>query len=143
MIQSVDEVGHFQKILIRITTFLLGVSLFLVSICLVYMLAKSEPFLDALAFAVVLLVASIPIAMQVVCTTTMALGSRKLAEQKAIVARLSAIEELAGMNMLCSDKTARSRSAYRTARNDSLDPPVGAWEVGRGGVKPSPSGPKE
>ena len=105
MIQSVDEVGHFQKILIRITTFLLGVSLFLVSICLIYMLANSEPFLDALAFAVVLLVASIPIAMQVVCTTTMALGSRKLAEQKAIVARLSAIEELAGMNMLCSDKT--------------------------------------
>ena len=105
MIQSVDEMGHFQKILLRITTFLLGISLFLVSICMIYMVANHEPFLRALAFGVVLLVASIPIAMQVVCTTTMALGSRKLAEQKAIVARLSAIEELAGMNMLCSDKT--------------------------------------
>ena len=53
----------------------------------------------------VLLVASIPIAMQVVCTATMALGSRLLAAQKAIVARLSSIEQLAGMNVLCSDKT--------------------------------------
>lgn len=43
--------------------------------------------------------------LQVVCTTTMALGSNKLAEQKAIVARLSCIEEIAGMNLLCSDKT--------------------------------------
>ena len=49
--------------------------------------------------------ASIPIAMQVVCTATMALGSRLLAAQKAIVARLSSIEQLAGMNVLCSDKT--------------------------------------
>jgi hypothetical protein len=60
---------------------------------------------QALAFGVVLLVASIPIAMQVVCTATMALGSSKLAEQKAIVSRLASIEELASMNMLCSDKT--------------------------------------
>ena len=53
----------------------------------------------------VLLVASIPIAMQVVCTTTMAVGSKHLSEKKAVVARLSAIEELAGMSILCSDKT--------------------------------------
>ena len=49
--------------------------------------------------------ASIPIAMQVVCTTTMAVGSKHLSEKKAVVARLSAIEELAGMSILCSDKT--------------------------------------
>ena len=48
---------------------------------------------------------SIPIAMQVVCTTTMAVGSKHLSEKKAVVARLSAIEELAGMSILCSDKT--------------------------------------
>ena len=43
--------------------------------------------------------------MQVVCTTTMAVGSKHLSEKKAVVARLSAIEELAGMSILCSDKT--------------------------------------
>lgn len=40
-----------------------------------------------------------------VCTTTMAVGAHALARKKAIVSRLSSIEELAGMNILCSDKT--------------------------------------
>ena len=61
--------------------------------------------LGAVKLCLVLLVASIPIAMQVVCTTTMAVGSKHLSEKKAVVARLSAIEELAGMSILCSDKT--------------------------------------
>ena len=58
-----------------------------------------------MSVCVVILVASIPIAIEVVCTSTMAVGSRRLAEKKVIVARLSAIEELAGMTILCSDKT--------------------------------------
>lgn len=52
-----------------------------------------------------LLVASIPIAMQVVCATTMAVGAHALARRKAIVSRLNSIEELAGVQVLCSDKT--------------------------------------
>jgi H+-transporting ATPase len=104
LIDSVDEVGHFQKVLLQITKFLMGVSLVLVTVVMCYLLSHGEDVLEAIAFSVVLLVASIPIAMQVVCTSTMALGSRALAEEGAIVSRLSAIEELAGMNMLCSDK---------------------------------------
>lgn len=105
LISSVDEVSHFQKILIRITMFLMGLSFVLVGTCLGYLLYNGEDFLEAVAFCVVLLVASIPIAMQVVCTSTMALGSRKLAEEKVIVTQLQSIETLSGMNMLCSDKT--------------------------------------
>ena len=56
-------------------------------------------------FAVVLLVASIPVAIEIVTTTTLALGSRFLSGHGAIVSKLSAIEEMAGMDMLCSDKT--------------------------------------
>ena len=105
MIQSVDEMGNFQKVLLKITFFLLCISALLVVIAMGYLIAMGEEFFHALAFGVVLLVASIPIAMQVVCTTTMALGSRKLADQKAIVARLSSIEQMASMTILCSDKT--------------------------------------
>lgn len=105
LVASVNDMGHFQKVLLQITFVLLGISILLVSVNLGYLLFKGSPVLDAIAFSVVLLVASIPIAMQVVCTTTMALGCRKLAAEKAIVTRLSSIEELAGMNMLCSDKT--------------------------------------
>jgi magnesium-transporting ATPase (P-type) len=46
MIKSVDEMGHFQKILLRITFFLLCISVFLVSICMIYMIVKGETFLD-------------------------------------------------------------------------------------------------
>merc|ERR1711970_1130820 len=84
---------------------LLCVSFVLTGIVLGYLLLNGEDVLQAIAFAVVLLIASIPIAMQVVCTSTMALGCRMLAEEKAIVSRLTSIEELASMNMLCSDKT--------------------------------------
>jgi H+-transporting ATPase len=67
---------------------------------------KQRPqVLSAISTCVVLLVASIPIAIELVSTTTMAMGSRRLAERKVIVSRLSAIEELAGMTILCSDKT--------------------------------------
>ena len=59
----------------------------------------------SLSVVIVILVASIPIAIEVVCTSTLAVGSRRLAQKKVIIARLSAIEELAGMTILCSDKT--------------------------------------
>jgi H+-transporting ATPase len=56
-------------------------------------------------FVLVLLVASVPVALPAVMSVTMALGALALSKQKAIVSRLSAIEELAGVNVLCSDKT--------------------------------------
>merc|ERR1711988_1166073 len=62
-------------------------------------------FMEALSFAVVLMVASIPMAIEIVCTTTLALGSKELSAQGAIVTRLAAIEDMAGMAILCSDKT--------------------------------------
>merc|ERR1719258_689707 len=83
----------------------MGLSLVLTGIILASLIISNVNPLEALGICVVLLVASIPIAMQVVCTSTMAIGSRRLAEKKAIVTRLAAIEELAGMDMLCSDKT--------------------------------------
>jgi hypothetical protein len=61
--------------------------------------------ITSISNCVVILVASIPIAIEIVCTSTLAVGSRRLAASKVIVARLSAIEELAGMTILCSDKT--------------------------------------
>ena len=60
---------------------------------------------DAFAFAVAVIVAAIPLALEIVVTSTLALGSRKLAQEGAIVTRLAAIENLSGMNILCSDKT--------------------------------------
>jgi H+-transporting ATPase len=56
-------------------------------------------------YVLVLLIASIPVALPAVMSVTMAIGAYALSLQRAIVSRLSAIEELAGVDVLCSDKT--------------------------------------
>jgi H+-transporting ATPase len=68
-------------------------------------LAHITSVVEALSFTVVLMVASIPLAIEIVTTTTLALGSKELSKHGAIVTRLSAIEDMAGMSILCSDKT--------------------------------------
>lgn len=95
-----------QKILMTIVSALVIISFVLCITMLGYLLGYGkENFKEALTFVVVVLVVSIPIAIEIVCTTTLALGSRELSGHGAIVTRLASIEEMAGMNMLCSDKT--------------------------------------
>ena len=106
MIGSVDAQPRFQKVLLRIMLFLISISVILCSTVLGFLIGmEKQSFETAISITVVLLVVSVPLAMEVVTTTTMALGSRKLSTEGAIVARLSSIEELAGMDLLCSDKT--------------------------------------
>lgn len=105
MLQGDGELGHLQKILLKIMLVLVVLSCILCFTALGYLLGMGSPIKEAISFTVVLLVASIPIAIEIVCTTTLALGSRQLSQHGAIVTRLAAIEDMAGMNMLCSDKT--------------------------------------
>uniref|UniRef100_A0A7S0H6Z2 Plasma membrane ATPase n=1 Tax=Amorphochlora amoebiformis TaxID=1561963 RepID=A0A7S0H6Z2_9EUKA len=109
MISEVRQQGRFQKVLFNVMSFLMGLATVLVIIILCILLVdngtSTKQLLESIGTAVVILIASIPIAMQVVATVTMAVGAGMLAKKKAIVARLSAIEELAGMHTLCSDKT--------------------------------------
>lgn len=80
-------------------------SLTLCTVNIIYLIEMGADVEDTLSFTIVLLVTSIPLAIDIVTTTTLALGSKNLAKHGAIVARLSAVEELAGMSILCSDKT--------------------------------------
>lgn len=105
LVGEVNSVGNFQKILWKVTLVLLLTAIVLVVIIFIVLLVRGQDILQTLGICVVLLVASIPIAMQVVCTTTMAVGAHRLAQRKAIVSRLSSTEELAGLDTLCSDKT--------------------------------------
>jgi H+-transporting ATPase len=122
MLQSVNNsAGSLQKLLLRIMIILVSISMTLCSIALGFLIAEGrrsnalrpeehqradeEIVKDSLSFAVVVLVASIPLAIEIVTTTTLALGSKSLSEKGAIVTRLSSIEEMAGIDCLCSDKT--------------------------------------
>ncbi|EKX41028.1 hypothetical protein GUITHDRAFT_75022 [Guillardia theta CCMP2712] len=111
MLQSVgNESGSLQILLMRIMLILVVLSLTLCIIAFIYLIpqhqiSQGEIVRQSLSFAVVVLVASIPLAIEIVTTTTLALGSRQLSARGAIVTRLGSIEEMAGMDMLCSDKT--------------------------------------
>lgn len=105
LVQDVQTASHFQKAVLRIGKFLILLALGMVAVITVVSIIRGEPFLTTLQFVLVLTVAAIPVAMPTVLSVTMAVGARLLAKKKAIVSRLVAIEELAGVDVLCSDKT--------------------------------------
>mmetsp|Transcript_29232 Transcript_29232/g.59858 ORF Transcript_29232/g.59858 Transcript_29232/m.59858 type:complete len:1035 (+) Transcript_29232:497-3601(+) len=105
LLQESNEHSHLQKMLMRIMFILVGLSVSLCLINFIYLMAEGEGLKESLSHTIVLLVASIPLAIEIVTNTTLAIGSKSLSHRGAIVARLSAIEDLAGMSILCSDKT--------------------------------------
>jgi H+-transporting ATPase len=105
LVQEVQSVSHFQKAVLRIGTFLIILAVFMVAVIIVVSTIRGDAFFTTLQFALVLTVAAIPVAMPTVLSVTMAVGARLLATKKAIVSRLVAIEELAGVDVLCTDKT--------------------------------------
>jgi len=77
----------------------------MVAVIITVAIFRGDPILTTLQFALVLTVAAIPVAMPTVLSVTMALGARLLAKKQAVVSKLVAIEELAGVYILCADKT--------------------------------------
>ena len=102
---SMEERSHFQKMVIRIGDFLILVTVALVVLIVMVALFRHEQFLEIARFALVLTVASIPVALPAVLSVTLAVGAINLARRQAIVSKLTAIEELAGVDVFCSDKT--------------------------------------
>ena len=100
-----EEKSHFQKAVINIGNYLIMITVFLVAVILVTAMFRHENMLEILRFALVLTVAAIPVAMPAILSVTMAVGAMNLAKKQAVVSRLVAIEELAGVDILCSDKT--------------------------------------
>ena len=105
LVQEAHIVSHFQRAVLKIGNYLIILAVVMVAVIIGVALFRGDPILTTLQFALVLTVAAIPVAMPTVLSVTMAVGARLLAKQQAIVTRLSAIEELAGVDVLCSDKT--------------------------------------
>jgi len=105
LVEAANVVSHFQRAVLRIGNVLILGTLALVLLILGVALFRHTPLLTTLQFALILTVAAIPVALPMVLSVTMAVGAEKLARMRAIVSRLVAIEELAGADMLCADKT--------------------------------------
>ena len=105
LIRSAKSESHFEKAVLNIVEYLISIDIFLVVIILIYASVVAIPLSDILPYALVLLIASIPVALPATFTLMSALASLKLANQGVLVTRLTAIEEAAAMEILCSDKT--------------------------------------
>ncbi len=105
LVQEAHTISHFQRAVLKIGDYLIVLAVVLVVLILAVALFRGDKMMTTLQFALVLTVAAIPVAMPTVLSVTMAVGARLLAAKQAIVSRLVAIEELAGIDVLCSDKT--------------------------------------
>jgi H+-transporting ATPase len=105
LVQEAHTVSHFQRAVLKIGNYLIILAVALVAVIITVAIFRGDPILTTLQFALVLTVAAIPVAMPTVLSVTMAVGARLLAKKQAIVSRLVAIEELAGVDVLCADKT--------------------------------------
>ncbi len=105
LVQSAGATSHFQAAVMRIGDFLIAAAAVLAVILVAVQLSRGADVLRLAEFVLILLVAAVPVAMPAVLSVTMALGAKLLAREKAIVSRLESIEEMAGMEILCSDKT--------------------------------------
>ncbi|XP_065008922.1 plasma membrane ATPase-like [Musa acuminata AAA Group] len=106
LVDSTNNVGHFQKVLTAIGNFCIcSIAMGMIIEIIVMYPIQHRRYRDGIDNLLVLLIGGIPIAMPTVLSVTMAIGSHRLSEQGAITKRMTAIEEMAGMDVLCSDKT--------------------------------------
>ena len=105
LVQEAHTVSHFQRAVLKIGNYLILLAAVLVAAIVGVAIYRGDPILTTLQFALVLTVAAIPVAMPTVLSVTMAVGARLLAKKEAVVSKLVAIEELAGVDVLCADKT--------------------------------------
>ena len=105
LVQTAGAVSHFQQAVMRIAHYLIVIAVVLVAVTTLVSLIRGNPTLQTLEFALVVTIASVPVALPAVLSVTMAVGARQLARRQAVVSHLPAVEELGGIDVLCSDKT--------------------------------------
>jgi len=129
LVEEASPVSHFQKAVLKIGDYLIVIATALVMLIPAVALFRGDKMMTTLQFALVLTVAAIPVAMPAVLSVTMAVGARLLATKQAIVSRLASIEELAGMDVLCSDKTGTLTQNKLTLGEPFYLPAASAEEV--------------
>ncbi|KAF2930184.1 plasma membrane ATPase-like isoform X2 [Oryza sativa Japonica Group] len=123
LVDSTNNVGHFQKVLTAIGNFCICsiAAGMLIEIIVMYPIQHRQ-YRDGIDNLLVLLIGGIPIAMPTVLSVTMAIGSHRLSQQGAITKRMTAIEEMAGMDVLCSDKTGTLTLNKLTVDKNMIEP---------------------
>lgn len=105
LVQTATTQSHLEETILRVVRVLLLIDVGLVALVLVYAVLRGVALTEVVPFGLILMVASIPVALPATFTLATALGSLELAGRGVLVTRLSAVEEAAAMDTLCSDKT--------------------------------------
>lgn len=121
--------GHFTRVLNGMARALLYLVIFTLLAVWISSYYRSNPIVQILEFTLAITVTGVPVGLPVVVTTTMAVGAAYLAKRKAIVQKLSAIESLAGVEILCSDKTGTLTRNVLTLGDPYLVPGATAHEL--------------
>ena len=121
LVQRAKTVSKYQKMVITVGNYLIILTLALVALLSVEeVVFRGVPWLDMLKYSLVLVVAAIPAALPAVLSITMAIGAYELARKQAIVTKLVAVEELAGVQVLCADKTGTLTKNQLTVAKDPV-----------------------
>jgi H+-transporting ATPase len=105
LVKTAKTASHLQEIIFAIVKYLVILDAVLVGALLAYAGFAHLPWPEVLPFALILVVASVPVALPATFTVATALGALDMSHHAALVTRLSAIEEAAAMDVLCTDKT--------------------------------------
>jgi H+-transporting ATPase len=106
LVEAAGAESHFRKAVLRIGYFLIVFALVLiVATSVVSIFVRHDDPWMVVMFALGLMLAAIPAALPAVLSVTMSVGANRLARMKAVVSRLSAMDEMAGLDVLCADKT--------------------------------------
>jgi len=114
LVKSAQTRSHLQRAILKIADYLLIIAAVLAVLIIGVAISRHDPLLQVLQFVLVLTIAAVPVAMPAVLSVTMALGAKMLAAKQAIVTKLTAVEEVAGIDVLCSDKTGTLTKAELT-----------------------------
>ncbi len=105
LVRTAQSPSHLEGLIFRIVQRLVVLDSLLVVAVVTYALLAAAPLAEVVPFALMLLVASVPVALPATFALATALGAQGLASRGVLVTRLSAIEDAAAMDVLCSDKT--------------------------------------
>ncbi len=129
LVEAAKTRSHLQIAIMKMADYLLVIGVVLAAVIVGVIVSRHGGILEAVQFVLVLIVASVPVAMPAVLSITMALGASKLAQKKAVVTKLSSVEEVAGVDVLCSDKTGTLTQARLTPQRPFTIEGVDAAEV--------------
>ncbi|WMT50229.1 MAG: plasma-membrane proton-efflux P-type ATPase [Thermoplasmatales archaeon] len=105
LVSSAKSESHLEKLILSIVKYLAVIDVILVLGLVVFSFIYNVPLIDAIPFSLVVLIASIPVALPATFTIATAYGAIDLSKKGALVTRLNAVEDAASMDSICFDKT--------------------------------------